>query len=269
MFYRKLVYLLFFFGVLFGCVASQNIPEKTIASSIKTIEIIPIEPPPLSGMPMNTDAYNPNIMISLSMIPDTSFQSVARSATLLFSGWMLIEAATAGLDTDKDVRLLDMMSLEGKWSPTVILAEEAGSQIASGSSIRINTIKFYYELPVDNREVTWHMEDWLGPIRRWYGEEQSLYDYSKIISKEVDIVLEVGICNYELAFDGLLVQVMLKMIDPATGKTLGRVRNYEYQKVPPINELLANDGNEFKLIFNRIGQELINKSLIEIGLLPE
>jgi hypothetical protein len=268
MFYRKLVYLLFFVA-LFGCVASQSIPEKTIVSSIKTIEIIPIEPPPLSGVSMSTDTYSPNTMISLSMIPNTSFQSVARSATLLFSGWMLIEAATAGLDTGKDVRLLDMMSLEGKWSPTVVLAEETGSQLASGSSVIINPIKFYYELPVDNREVTWHMEDWLGPIRRWYGEEQSLHDYSKIISKEVDIVLEIGICNYEIAFDGFVVQVMLKMIDPATGKTLGRVRNYTYQKVSPINELLANDGKEFKLIFSRIGQELINKSLIEIGLFPE
>ena len=153
MLYRKLVYLLFM-DVLFGCVASNSIPEKTIVSSIKTIEIIPIEHPPISGMSMNAYTYGLNTMISLSMIPDTGFQSGARSAMLLLSGWMLVEAATAGLDTGKGVRLVDMMSLEGKWSPTVILAEAAGSQLASGSPVTINPINYYYELPVDNREVT-------------------------------------------------------------------------------------------------------------------
>ena len=255
--------------VLSGCVSPQSIPNQSILNSVETIEIIPIEPPPLAGVPSINDVGGLAIMTSLSMIPETGFQTGARVATILFAGWMLMQASTAGLESDEDARLMDTLSLAGKWSPTIDLAEEARTQITSGFSRKINPIRFYYGLPVDDRGATWHMENWYGPIRRWYAEDQSSLDYSQIVSGDVDIVLELGLSNYELSGNMVLVQVMLKIIDPTTGNTLGRVRNAAYPKVASFNDLIANDGKEFKQTFSRIGQGLIDESLKEIGLLPK
>jgi hypothetical protein len=255
--------------VLSGCVSPQSIPNQSILSSVETIEIIPIEPPPLAGVHSNYDVSSLATMSSLSMIPDTGFQNGARVATVLFAGWMLMQAATAGLESDENARLMDTLSFAGKWSPTIVLAEEARTKITSKSSRKINPIKFYYGLPVDDRGTTWHMENWYGPIRRWYAEDQSSLDYSQIVSGDVDVVLELGLLNYELSGGILLMQVMLKMIDPTTGNTLGRIRNGAYPQVASFNELMANDGKEFKETFSRIGQGLIDESLKEIGLLPE
>ena len=256
--------------VLSGCVSPQSIPNQSVLSSIETIEIIPIEPPPLAGVPSINDVGGLATMASLSMIPvETPYQAAARASAILPAGWILMQAWTAGLESDEDARLMDTLSLAGKWSPTIDLAEEAKTQITSESPRKINPIKFYYGLPVDDRGTNWHMENWYGPIRRWYAEDQSSLDYSQIVSGDVDVVLELGLSNYELVGNMLLMQVMLKMIDPTTGNTLGRVRNAAYPKVASFNELIANDGKEFKQTFSRIGQGLIDESLKEIGLLPE
>ena len=112
------------------------------------------------------------------------------------------------------------------------------------------------------------MENWLAPIRAWYNEIKSSYGYVKLPNKNVDAVLEVGIANYEIVFDGLVVQVMSKLIDPATGRVLGRSRNGSYVDAPPMENLFDDEGQIYKEFFARVTRDLIAANLKELGLLP-
>ena len=45
---------------------------------------------------------------------------------------------------------------------------------------------------IADRTTTWHMENWLGPFRRWYNEDVSSVDYA-MIAVNSNAVLEVGL----------------------------------------------------------------------------
>ena len=82
-------------------------------------------------------------------------------------------------------------------------------------------------------------------------DENSDFAYREAVSDEIDAILEVGISNYERFGGDLIVQIHLKLIDPTSGGVIGRVRNSEYSKRR----------------FNEIGNDLVAKSLKDIGLI--
>ena len=133
----------------------------------------------------------------------------------------------------------------------------------------VEVVNGYLALPrVADRSRTLMMENWLKPIRAWYNENQSSFGYVALQNKEVDAVLEVGIANYEIVFDGLLIQVMSKLIDPATGRILGRSRNGWLVDAPPMENLFDDEGQIYKEFFAQATRDLIAENLKELGLLP-
>jgi hypothetical protein len=44
----------------------------------------------------------------------------------------------------------------------------------------------YVRLPITDRTTTWHMENWLGPLRRWYNSDVSTVDYAALGSDHAD-----------------------------------------------------------------------------------
>ena len=62
----------------------------------------------------------------------------------------------------------------------------------------------------------------------WYNSDRAA---KGALGADSDVVVEVGLSNYEVGLGLLLVQVHLRVIDPVTGNVLGRARAGEYVEV--------------------------------------
>jgi hypothetical protein len=109
----------------------------------------------------------------------------------------------------------------------------------------------------------------MAPIRSWYNQELSSFDYKSYKEGGVDAILEVGMSNYSLLPNKLLVQVMVKMVDPASGRVLGRARNYELATIAEMDKLFINDGKNFKELFAATANKPMIEDLRYLGLLAE
>lgn len=104
------------------------------------------------------------------------------------------------------------------------------------------------------------MEQYLGRARDWYRESRSQIDYSDLGRRGIDGVIEIGILNYETSFQALLLQVIVKLVDPATGAVVGKARSAAYEKIEPFT------AEQFKLIFAQMATTLTVDDLERIGL---
>jgi hypothetical protein len=181
---------------------------------------------------------------------------------------VLLDAATTGNPSTEPARLEDVLEEPGTWIPTVVLATEAAAQLsAAGTFPTVTTTTKYRRLPIEDRSSTWHMENWLKPYRAWYSDDTAGIDYTQQ-SGNKGLVLEIGLPIYEFAFDRLRMVVMVKAIDPATGRVVGRTLHQAFAKVGTIPELLANDATGLKLAFIEGARPLVASALRELGLVP-
>ena len=184
---------------------------------------------------------------------------------------MLIEWAASGKDpiTRSQERFLSLSDLLTKglvWSPTRELAEEATAQLRSTTSGRMVTASpMYRMLPIENRDRTWHMENWLRPIRSWYAEEMAGTDLQ--VETGSDTLLELSLLNYEWHTPRLVVQVMMRLVDVRTGRVIGRTRDWAYPEVGRAAELLANDSAVLTTVFVNTTRPLVAEGLKELGLI--
>jgi len=162
-----------------------------------------------------------------------------------------------------------ILDTEETWIPTVVFAQEAGKQITTQGKHEVTVVQNVQKFhDLVNRERTFWGENWMKPIRKWYNEKKSQVDYKSLKNQQIDAVLEVGIWQYELWENKIKLGVMLKLVDPMSGRVLGRARNYEWPQ-QKTNGIFENYGKEFKDIFGALGAKLITNNLKHIGLLHE
>jgi len=126
----------------------------------------------------------------------------------------------------------------------VVLAQCASNLLAASSARDVVVVTNYQRLPgVKNREMTWHMENWYVPIAGWYNQTKPPFTYAEPEVGRGDYVVEVGLSNYELTDGRLLVHVMVKLVDPAEGKVLGRARKFAMPSTGRMENLFAKDGS--------------------------
>ncbi len=267
--------------LLTACVSLQVKPPPEKLDAIERLLIVPVEPPPLlvhRGVEL-PEHPRPILVehassvghgaMEISMVGDPR----GYIGVFLVAGiFLLVEAAIGGPTTSEEeiVTLEELESSEKTWIPTVILSREAASQIQSTGSREVWVAPQFFKFSgIRDREATLTMEDWLGPIRRWYNLDISPFDYSRLNLRKGDAVLEMGLSNYEGFADRLVVQVHTKLVDPSTGDTLGRARAAAYPVVGDLKELFKDEARGFKDLFTSLGSELVADNLTYMGLLPE
>lgn len=273
--------------ILNGCVAPSIKPSPDQIADIQKIAIVAIESPPLSAplsalslptsagqsrMPMSGTVLvlSPSYSPALRSSPILPYRARVAAMFAVYGILILVEGGAFDAGSSLPAIPLDeVLKRSDAWMPTVGLAGETATQLRVGGGVDVEVVDGYLALlRIADRSRTYFMENWLAPIRAWYNENKSSYSYVKLPNKNVDAVLEVGIANYEIVIDGLVVQVMSKLIDPATGRVLGRSRNYSYVDTPPMENLFDDEGQIYKEFFARVTRDLIAANLKELGLLP-
>lgn len=284
-------------GVLMsGCVASQVVPKESAVRSMRIISVVPVESPPLLLQP-NTEEDRKAIIammksaadltaagapglsgpgaslaqsaVPLMLAPPEGLRSGASVVAAIGGMLMLLEAASSGKEVPGEVGAVVKGYPSQTWVPSVEYAKTAVLVLQKKGSLDVQMIDGYARLPIADRSITWHLENWMAPIRRWYNSDVSTVDYASDNPAKADVILEVGVLNYEYAFDRLILQVWVKLIDPRARQVLGRARSFEQSPAEPLAPLLQNDAEGMKRLVLETGNRLVTQCLAEVGLVSE
>jgi hypothetical protein len=251
---------LFLSVLLAGCVAGGSTIDQSKAASLTHIQIVAVEGPPLSG----TGISQVGLSGSELVVGGTTLGS---NGLLIVGGVMMLadfpEANRQSAAASKSIEsLLDEKEI---WEPTLVIAEEAKRQLTAESNIPVSVDTALKQLPgVEKRDATFFMENWMAPLRSWYNESPSTFVYSD--QSKSGAVLEVGLLNYELTSGSLLVQVVMKLIDPATGTVLANARNFSNTSVEDMDRLFQDDASGYKHLFQTVTAALVEDCIDDLGL---
>lgn len=249
--------------LLGGCVSlGAALPQDAI-DKLHQVHVVAMESHPL-GVPAGP---RPSIVGSSGMFDE------ARGIALFYTGAILFalpEASRRGEEISKSYQAA--LDREGAWVPTLVLANEVRAQLAA-KEVETTVAPGVKPIPgVKDRSYTALMENWLAPTRAWYNDTSPVADYGDLPNDPSLYVLEVGMINYEIVPGGsLMVQVAMKVIDPATGRVMGRARaanSWELPDLSPLDQTFSGNASRFKEAFIQTGREIVRKCLGDLGLLP-
>lgn len=257
-------------ALLSGCMNASIKTSAETVRGIRKIAVVPMEGPPLEVAPSFTSGNLASTSSYLVLAPEGTIRTGAMVGVLVSGIFMLIELPAAARESAKVAESLDSMFESGNaWIPTVVLAQEVTARIASGGKHQVVMERALRKYPgITNRERTVLLENWMAPMRDWYNQDFSPFDYRAYRDQDVDAVLEVGLLNYSLYRDHMILQVMLRLVDPGTGQILGRERQTDLTRIERPDSLFEENGKLFKDLFAETGGKLLAAGLIKIGLQP-
>ncbi|MGZ8927890.1 MAG: hypothetical protein ACXW03_05455 [Methylobacter sp.] len=277
--------LLAFLLVLNACTAE---PIKPSAASelqeIRSFLVVPVESPPLevtpdpieTRMPVYSQYQFQNLPLSVQNLPLSLLleKKIYRNpGSVLIAGLVSADDSVAVADihspldsTGKTPGLEPVASLENQWSPTLILAQEAVSQLKT-NQVKAVMSEHYYPLPMAKEDRNANLGNWHDAIKQWYGQGKSAIDYRQSEPEnDIDAIVEVGIGRYRIFNAQTLLMVMIKVIDPATGQVIARTSAKTYSVEDSAQALLTPEADKFKLLVQKMGTQLITRGLNELGL---
>lgn len=162
------------------------------------------------------------------------------------------------------------IALTMTWVPTVVLANEARTLLAvRGLEPRIAPDVKEYPGVKDRQNPFWSYAEWGPPVQAWYNDDGPVAGYRDRASDKSSVVLEIG-ASHAISSGGLLIEVLVKVIEPSTGRVIGRSRavkaGWTKPKVPPLDEAFANDALLFKGVYSTAGRELLQECFDSLGL---
>lgn len=257
---------------LAGCLAEPINPSTAKLHEIRSLLVVPVEPPPLEVIPDPIEARYPvynqfvfQILSSDMIVEKTVYRS---PGGVLIAGLVSKEDTMPVVDlrsTSDPTRLEPVASLKDNWSPSLVLAQKAVSQL-NAKQVKAIMSGHYCPLPVAQKDRNANPDNWNHAIVQWYKQELSPVDYRQPGLEPVDAVLEVAIGNYRIFNVQSSLRVLVKLIDPDTRQVIGRVTESTYSVEDSPQTLLAHDAEKFKQLVTRMGAQLINRNLNELGL---
>jgi len=247
-----------------GCVALQRTPDATVLRSLRTIAVIPLEaPPPPKEWAHKVRGGGATVAGGEILIP------VVVSVLIVYGIYRLADTATKSAPIPEGTLTMKKGPPVESWMLTVDLAKTAAETLQRHEARTVYLVDGYVRLPrvalspsqadVDSQVKT--------RINRWHNEDLTPIDYSGLGLAGLDAIPEVGIFDYECVDidNNLVLQVMVRLLDPATKQVLGRARNFT---VPhPFTPRVKPD--ERKHVTKVTGQTLVTQCLKDLGLIAE
>ena len=237
--------------ILGACSASQKKPAPGLFAEPEKIIVVPVgvsapTSGQMGGWVIFGSAYPPEGEACPALISD---------ALSLFAKELEHEkmpAMTAVLPKDK----------RKTWSPALTLAQEAASLISSASPYEVSVREEQHTLSSSGRS------DPRSLLQDWYHRNTPALNPVELGEVTKTRVLELGLSDYALLEDQLLLQVLVKIVDPSTGEVTARPGNRALVSIGSPEELFTHGGRKFKTLFAAEGRRLLERNLRELGLLP-
>ena len=254
-------------ALLSGCWAASIKPPVSEIDRLNTVLVVPVESPPLEIIPDPIEQRIPAYAHYRNMAIDFSLpQKLYRT-----SGGVTIAGLVSESDDEQELAILDEQAPpvlaiaagpEQAWTPTLVLARQAMTQLA-GHNIKTVLSRDYYRLPMADADRNAHLNHWRDAIVAWYGQNATAADYQPYAG--IDAVLELGLGNYRIFAGQTSVQVLMKLIDPRTRQVIARTRAgtvviEEAGRIP-----LNRDSEPFKQLVAKISSQLLKQGLHDVG----
>jgi hypothetical protein len=250
--------------LLTGCVGPQVRPDAMVLASRQHIHFVPMEMPPL----MIDASYAATGTASIVHYLPRYTIGMARTVGVLSGIALLVEwpeISRRRIEFAPDVQ--QRLKSADEWLLTVELAKAAGSWLAAHGRMTSQSRDIHAIPGIEERNRTVFMENWMAPIRAWYNNETPTPGTTVLNQLDASLIVDVGVSNYEIHAGKLLLQVHVRLIDPATGRLLGRARDSSFTEQPPMDTMFADDARAFKAASLTAGSRLLASCLQELGLL--
>lgn len=258
--------------LLSGCVTSQQTLSSTAAVQYRALVVIPVEAPPLLVHPGN-EADRSAMKASSITVPEDGGGAAFFPLGVMdpFAGIVatvfVVEVAASSFPREGETLALTNTK-PSPWMPTAMLAGTAAQLLQASGAHSASVIQGYAQLPITDRSVNVVMENWYAPVRRWYNSDVSMVDYGRLLPAGTDAVLEVGMASYEYVSNRLLLQVMVRVVDPKTQKIVARAREFKNPKGSALAAMLVNQGQPLRDLINSTANAMLSKCLQDVGLIP-
>jgi hypothetical protein len=251
-------------ALLAGCQTASTVRlPGAAASTIKTVQIAPIEAPPLEVLPDLLETRMPNYAHEYNMVlPDTTEEAVYRSP-----GGILIAGKTGHGDSVQTTDLPDYgdeLGQTGHWAPTLELSAAAEAQL-DAAQIKTELNPQVARLPMAAGKRNANIGNWRNAIDRWYEQNTGV---SIGRTEAVDAVLEVGLGQYRIFEGQTSLQVLIKLVDARTGQVLAKTGKKMFLVGDAAPGLLYPEGERFKSLVRENGARLVAEAIRDIGLAP-
>lgn len=241
------IFLISIVSIINGCANFASAPDKGKLVNFKSAYILPFVDPPL-GVDPTFKYIIPGAAGSLGVVQGVGIFNTISVLTQLPEAIKRSELISKALEQE--------LSEKEAWRPTLQLANFAADLIKSNGLAVTIADKPGKLANFSNKE-----------INAWYNNDDPTPNYQTLPLDKSPYILEI-LQSHGISPQSLTMEVRMKLIDPTTEKVLGRVREWDIVDLPKPDEAFQDNGSAYKKIFLTNGQELINKSLRYLGLVP-
>jgi len=248
---KPLLFLSLVLLVLGACSASRIKPAPALLSETKRIIVVPVGVSAPAGGPM--DGWV--LFGSASPPQGEAGPALISDALSLFAKELEHENLTTRNEASSG-------AARKTWNPALTLAQEAATLISSASPYEVSVREEQHTLAFSGRRSPESL------LQDWYHRNTSALNPAELGDTTNARVLELGLPDYALLEDRLLLQVLVKIVDPSTGEVMARAGNRASIDIGSPERLFTHGGREFKTVFAAEGRRLLEKNLRDLGLLP-
>ena len=262
---------------LTACQAGSIKSSGPVQSTLKTIRVVAVEPPPLEVRPdlleMRMPVYRHYNNMVLPLHPEVTIYR--NPGGILIAGKIgqgdsvqEVNFSKTKDTADKIQNLRAEVSSAGDWVPTLELSKEAAKQLHENLIEAVPGGQVVH-LPLAMNERSADLVKWRGAVERWYGLNTAAADYRKWNIEPVDAVLEIGIGQYKIFEGQTSLQLLIKLIASDTGQVIARTRLSTWSIEASAQALLDDGGTRFKELIREMGIRLMTQGFQKIGLVPK
>lgn len=242
---------LFFIPILNGCLSFATLPSKEQLANFGRAYIVHVE-----DIPLGVDPNFNYVIRGGGSLAATQTIGIINTISVVTQ---LPEALKRAKIISKSLQ--EELSMKEVWMPTAKLAGIAAQKIGI-TGIPVTVAEKPLLLP------GFRNEDYNAALRSWYNDNGPITNYRDLSLDKLPYVLEIAVGNGIFSKD-LMLEVRVKLIDPSSGKVLGRTRKWEVVDLPDLDQAFSDNGRVFKDIFVSTGQKLIQQSLVDLRLIND
>ncbi|WP_031432881.1 hypothetical protein [Methylomarinum vadi] len=247
-----------------GCMSAPLKLPDSARTQIKTLRVVAMEAPPLEIMPDLLDTRMPVYAHYDNMVlPVVAETMLYRLPGDLLVAGLVGEGDSVELVEPSDIALVEPQSSD--WLPSLVLSHEAATQL-NKARMQTTVDRRLGRLPMADSELGADVVRWHDAVERWYEQSGIGNESNKPAADSADAILEVGIGQYRIFAGQLSLQVLLKLIDPKSGKVIARTAEKTTAYEAPVETLLARDGAKFKAILRQRVAPLLAQGFHDMGL---
>jgi hypothetical protein len=237
--------------ILGACSASQIKPAPALLLETKRIIVVPVGVSAPAGGQI--DGW---VMFGSALPPEEEGgHALISDALSLFAKEMEHEKLPAKKKTSSE-------AARKTWNPALTLAQEAATLISSASPFEVSVREEQHTLPSSGRS------DSRSLLQDWFRRNTAALNLEELEQMSNTRVLELGLSDYALLDDQLLLQLLVKIVDPSTGQVTARAGNQALIDIGSPEQFFTHGGRKFKTVIVAEGRRLLERNLRDLGLLP-